>query len=228
MFFSDRNDPKRLSHAQLMDRVYRNQRHFYDFTRKWYLLGRDRVIDSLACLPAETTVLEAGCGTGRNLLRATRVNPGLRCYGIDASAEMLATAARRTNRRGFAKPIIMRWADIVEFDPAADFGRQDFDQIICSYTLSMVPQWREALSRLTDSLAPGGRIQIIDFGMQQGHYPAARKILRIWLRWFHVRPCDELPDVFSNHCSLNGLTQIEVQQLCGGYAVLMSACRPAG
>ena len=27
--------------AGLMDRMYRHQRHFYDATRKFYLLGRD-------------------------------------------------------------------------------------------------------------------------------------------------------------------------------------------
>jgi len=33
--------------AELMNRTYRHQRHVYDFTRKYYLLGRDRVIASL-------------------------------------------------------------------------------------------------------------------------------------------------------------------------------------
>ena len=31
-----------------MDRIYRHQRHIYDPTRKYYLLGRDRLIDGLA------------------------------------------------------------------------------------------------------------------------------------------------------------------------------------
>ncbi len=35
------------SHAELMDGVYRYQRHVYDLTRKYYLLGRDRLIDGL-------------------------------------------------------------------------------------------------------------------------------------------------------------------------------------
>ena len=28
-------------HAGHMDAIYRSQRHFYDLTRKYYLLGRD-------------------------------------------------------------------------------------------------------------------------------------------------------------------------------------------
>ena len=35
------------SHAALMDGVYRWQRHVYDVTRKYYLLGRDRMIAGL-------------------------------------------------------------------------------------------------------------------------------------------------------------------------------------
>ena len=36
------------SHAEAMDAIYRTQRHIYDLTRKYYLLGRDRLIADLA------------------------------------------------------------------------------------------------------------------------------------------------------------------------------------
>ena len=54
-------------HRDLMDRIYRHQRHIYDLTRKYYLLGRDELITALAP-PGNGSVLEIGCGTGRNLL----------------------------------------------------------------------------------------------------------------------------------------------------------------
>ena len=47
------------SAASAMDRMYRRQRHIYDASRKFYLLGRDRVIDALAP-PAGGSVLEIG------------------------------------------------------------------------------------------------------------------------------------------------------------------------
>ena len=53
-------------HKGLMDGVYRYQRHIYDLTRKYYLLGRDRLIADLA-VPDGGTVLEIGCGTGRRV-----------------------------------------------------------------------------------------------------------------------------------------------------------------
>ena len=56
-----------VRHGDLMDRLYRHQRHIYDLTRKYYLLGRDELIAELDP-PPHGTVLEIGCGTGRNLL----------------------------------------------------------------------------------------------------------------------------------------------------------------
>ena len=55
------------NHAALMDRVYRRQRHIYDFTRKYYLFGRDRLIDAMQPKPG-ARILEVGCGTARNLI----------------------------------------------------------------------------------------------------------------------------------------------------------------
>ena len=87
-----------------MDGVYRYQRHFYDLTRKYYLLGRDRMIAGLD-VPPDGTVLELGCGTGRNIVLAARRYPDARFFGLDISAEMLETAqashrARRHRRQG--------------------------------------------------------------------------------------------------------------------------------
>ena len=75
-----------------MDAIYRTQRHFYDLTRKYYLLGRDGLIDALA--PSKDgSVIEIGCGTGRNLIVAARAWPDARFYGIDISEAMLETAS---------------------------------------------------------------------------------------------------------------------------------------
>ena len=87
--------------ASLMDRMYRYQRHIYDASRKFYLLGRDRLIEELGP-PEGGHVLEIGCGTGRNLVKAARAYPSIHCYGLDVSAEMLATAERSIARAGLS------------------------------------------------------------------------------------------------------------------------------
>ena len=78
--------------AAAMDRMYRLTRHVYDLTRAYYLLGRDRMLAQVVTSPS-TATLEVGCGTARNLIKlARRPEPGLLC-GLDASQEMLDTAA---------------------------------------------------------------------------------------------------------------------------------------
>ncbi len=85
--------------AALMDRMYRRQRHIYDLSRKFYLLGRDEAIARLRPAPGDK-VLEIACGTGRNLIQLARAYPEARLFGLDVSREMLATAAASTARAG--------------------------------------------------------------------------------------------------------------------------------
>ena len=89
------------SHASAMDRMYRYTRHIYDLTRKPYLLGRDRLIAEL-CLESGGSVLEMGCGTGRNLIAAARAYPKAELYGFDISEEMLKTAKAAVRSAGLA------------------------------------------------------------------------------------------------------------------------------
>ena len=77
--------------AALMDGIYRSQRHIYDLTRKYYLFGRDGMIEQLDA-PADATVIEIACGTGRNLAAIARRWQGSAIHGLDISAEMLKSA----------------------------------------------------------------------------------------------------------------------------------------
>lgn len=177
--------------AALMDRIYGRQRHIYDFTRKYYLLGRDELIDRLAP-PGGSRVLEIGCGTARNLVRAARRYPDVEFYGIDISWEMLETARRVVVRERLTAHIQLAQADASRFDPAMLFGVPGFSRIFVSYSLSMIPQWPAVLASAKQWLAPGGELHIVDFGRQEGLPAAFRILLRGWLRQFHVHPRDDL------------------------------------
>jgi S-adenosylmethionine-diacylgycerolhomoserine-N-methlytransferase len=175
---------------ELMDRIYRRQRHVYDFTRKYYLLGRDRLIRRLDP-PGGSRVLEIGCGTARNLVAASRIYPGVRFFGIDISSEMLETARRVVEREGLVDIRLAR-ADATSFDPALLFGVPGFSRIFVSYSLSMIPGWQAVLARALTWLAPGGELHVVDFGGQE-HLPGWFRVgLRQWLGLFHVTPPDEL------------------------------------
>jgi S-adenosylmethionine-diacylgycerolhomoserine-N-methlytransferase len=174
--------------ARLMDRMYRHQRHFYDATRKFYLLGRDQLIVDINP-PVRGRVLEIGCGTGRNLVRAAKIWPSIQAYGIDVSAEMLATARRSIAQSQLQGRVVLAQADATAFDPQALFGVAAFDRIFISYALSMIPEWKEALARACACLTPGGSLHIVDFGDQAGLPAPFRRALARWLALFSVHPC---------------------------------------
>ncbi len=177
--------------ADLMDRIYRHQRHLYDFTRKYYLPGRDRLIDRLKPAAGDC-VLEIGCGTARNLVVAARRYPQARFFGIDVSSAMLATAAHKVDRAGLASRIHVARADATGFDPERLFGVPQYSRIFLSFSLSMIDEWRVVLETALSRLAPGGELHIVDFGGQEGLPAWFRRGFRRWLARFHVTPRDEL------------------------------------
>jgi S-adenosylmethionine-diacylgycerolhomoserine-N-methlytransferase len=182
--------------SDLMDRIYRRQRHFYDGTRKYYLLGRDRLIERLSP-PAGGRVLEIGCGTARNLVAAAAAYPRAEFYGIDISSEMLVTARAKVAREGLSPRIQLARADATCFDPALLFGVPGFSRVFLSYSLSMIPEWRAALSQALAWLPAGGELHIVDFGGQERLPRWFRAGLRVWLAQFHVDPRDALEATFA-------------------------------
>jgi S-adenosylmethionine-diacylgycerolhomoserine-N-methlytransferase len=201
------------SHAGLMDGMYRYQRHIYDFTRKYYLLGRDRTIEQLD-VPVDGSLLEVGCGTGRNLLFAHRRFPSARLYGLDISQEMLLSARRSFN--GMSREPDFRVADATAFLPS-DFGRQGFDRIMISYALSMIPDWQAAIDASISALAPGGQLHIVDFGQQDGLPAWFRRALKAWLRKFHVTPRIDLRAVLEERSRDIG-ARLQFEEIGRGYA----------
>jgi S-adenosylmethionine-diacylgycerolhomoserine-N-methlytransferase len=174
----------RSDHSRLMDRVYRRQRHIYDLTRKYYLLGRDRMIDGLEIAEGQS-LLEVGCGTGRNLMVVSNCYPQTRLFGLDISTEMLATAGSKL--AGLPNPVTLRELDASRF-VAADFNEPGFDRIMISYALSMIPDWERTIAASLAALKPGGSLHIADFGQQEGLPHWFGMMLRSWLRQFHVTP----------------------------------------
>ncbi|HEV2600058.1 class I SAM-dependent methyltransferase [Sphingopyxis sp.] len=203
-------------HAALMDGVYRGQRHIYDLTRKYYLLGRDRLIDELMP-PAGGHVLEIGCGTGRNLIAAARCWPGAHFHGIDISEEMLKTARAAIARAGLGRRVSVAQGDATGFDPHSLFRVDRFDRIFQSYTLSMIPEWQEAIREAARHLSAYGSLHIVDFGQQEDMPGWFRAALLGWLARFHVSPRALLVDAAREVANDMG-GRLSVTRLYRGYA----------
>ncbi|HWA91235.1 MAG TPA: class I SAM-dependent methyltransferase [Rhizomicrobium sp.] len=207
------------NHAALMDSVYRYQRYIYDFTRKYYLFGRDRLIDELRP-KSGARIVEVGCGTARNLIRIARRYPDAVLFGVDASDAMLDTAAKAIARAGLTGRIRLAHGYAEELSPAMFGEAAPFDDVVFSYSLSMIPDWKGSLAAARSALASGGWIHIVDFGDLTGFAGPMRAALLAWLKLFHVAPRTEL------QAALEGKPG-DFRVLTGRYAFLFHGAGPA-
>jgi SAM-dependent methyltransferase len=121
--------------------------HFEREDRHWWFRGRRAVVEALlahTALPAEPRILDAGCGTGGNLLRYSRLGEAT---GVDPSRE----AVRFCRERGLDS---VEQAGVEEL-PFAD---DSFDLIVATDVIEHVAAEQEALRELRRVALPGGAL----------------------------------------------------------------------
>ena len=201
-----------------MDRMYRWTRHVYDASRKYYLLGRDRLILNLNA-KADEQICEVGCGTARNLIKLSQVYPDAHFYGLDASDEMLKTAQGSVDKAGAA--VVLRQGFSQNFAPEALFGLETrLDKIVFSYALSIIPPWKESIDHALTLLPSGGEMHIVDFGSMDGQPAWFRKLIFWWLSLFHVYHKPEILEHLQN-IVVEGKGTLDMKQMYNGYAYLV-------
>jgi demethylmenaquinone methyltransferase/2-methoxy-6-polyprenyl-1,4-benzoquinol methylase len=129
----------------------------------WLPLGiRARAVRALRLYRGDT-VLEVGCGTGRNLPYLERaVGPGGRIIALDATPAMITRAERLCARRGWTNVTFM-----LE-DAKTALLPMDLDAALFSLSYAVIPESREVLARVWASLKPGGQLVIMDGKLPEG------------------------------------------------------------
>lgn len=177
---SPRESEARADHRRFLDHYYGATNRIYDVTRAPYLLGRDTVIDQLV-RERWKTLVDAGCGTGRNLSHLAKRRPSRRYAGIEPSEPMRMRAMRRAP---FAKIV----DGFAEDAPYGALLSGPVDRILFSYSLSMVGDPDEAIAHARLSIAPRGSVVCVDFGDLGGVPRSLRRAFMRFLDAFHVRP----------------------------------------
>lgn len=141
-----------------------------------------------ALVPPGARVLDAGCGTGRVMIRLAEL--GYDCVGVDLDDSMLAVARKN------APELTWLQSDLAAFDPAALGVPADFDLVVAAgniFPLLAPGTEPEAARRLAAALKPGGLL-VAGFGLDRAHLP--------------VPPSITLPE-YDAYCAEAGLTLVD-------------------
>jgi SAM-dependent methyltransferase len=129
-----------------MDRDYEQQTHEVEDQHWWYR-GRRTVLDGVIAglgLPAGARILDAGCGSGRNMIELARHGP---VTGIELSEPSVALARAREVGQVIS-------GSVLELPFAAD----SFDLAVSLDVIEHLEDDLRALRELRRTVAPGGAL----------------------------------------------------------------------
>lgn len=208
-----------MNAAQLMDKQYRYQRYVYDWSRKYYLLGRDSLLKEIK-MGFNDNLLEIGCGTARNLRKLAYYYPNNQFYGVDASALMLESARKQLAGSLYESQIHLQQGLAEQLSLNHAPNAQGFDHILLSYVLSMLPQAAPTLQHIIGLVKPGGYLHIVDFADQADLPNWFQGLLKQWLTWFNVHPQLSVMQPLEQS-ALQQTGVLQKRYIAGRYAVLI-------
>jgi ubiquinone/menaquinone biosynthesis C-methylase UbiE len=120
-----------------------------------YILKHSKLADILA-EQQERSVLDVGCGGGQSVIRMKERYPHLRLTGIDLSADQIARARKRAQRKGYK--LRFEAADA----QALPFPNASFDVV---FSFGSAKHWPDPLKGFGECwrvLKPGGELLVAD------------------------------------------------------------------
>jgi arsenite methyltransferase len=144
--------------------------------------------------------LDVGCGPGFLVCElASEVGAPGRSVGVDASAEMIATATERARRSALAGRTEFSQGDAEDLH----FSSQSFDFVTAIQVYEYVTDIRRALAEAHRVLRPGGRLVVMDSDWDSCIWHVddrerAGQVLRAWEAHFvHPRLPAEMPGLLA-------------------------------
>jgi demethylmenaquinone methyltransferase/2-methoxy-6-polyprenyl-1,4-benzoquinol methylase len=118
-------------------------------------------------------VLDVACGRGANFSLLVQAVGDGRVVGIDYSKTMLAGARDLIDRKGW------QHVELAQVDAAEMIYGAEFDAALCTLGLTVIPGWREALTRMVAAVRPGGRVAVFDGRLGRG-------LKRVWNPYYRL------------------------------------------
>ncbi len=186
-----------VNHEQRLENFYSSQMEHYDDFRRRLLHGREQMMSLLPLLPGDN-LIDMGGGTGNNIESlAQRLGPLNSVTIVDLCKSLLKVADNRIGQKKWLN-VRTAYADATRYQP--DYGQAD--AITFSYSLTMIPNWFDAINHAYDLLKPGGTIGVVDFYVSRKwvsenrtkHSTLTRLFWPSWFNYDNVFPSpDHLP-----------------------------------
>lgn len=206
--------------SQFVHRRYNKLAPFYTIFEYVFLLPpgiRAKTVRTIDLSPGDT-VLEVGCGTGRNLRHLIdAVGPEGKVFGADISEGMLAEARRLCERNNW------RGVTLLQGDAITLSLSEKVDGALFSLSYATMIERRDILRHAWDQLKPGGRLVIMDARIPKGMIGELYRPLAMWTLDRTVLGNPDV-DILEDLRRLAG--KIEIQELFLGTYFIGRATKP--
>ncbi len=190
-----RGQPKDGDQRARLEAFYRPQAEHYDAFRDRLLHGREALIADIQTALGDSLsgayLIELGGGTGRNL---EFFGDRLQAFGRISLVDLCPSLIARAREKFAERPTVQ----IIEADATSWQPEQPADAVYCAYSLTMIPDWRNALTNAMAMLKPGGIFGVVDFYVSSTNPPTDQTrhnalTRAFWPRWFahdgvHLNP----------------------------------------
>lgn len=192
------------NHAERMESFYKDQAEHYDDFRKRLLPTRIHHFHELSLLNPKGNWADLGAGTGLNLEFLEPKNFD-NIYLVDLSPSLLIQAHKRSKKFPDTRIHILE-EDAVQFK-----SKQKLDLVTFSFSITMIPNWFQAIDNAVKLLKPGGLIAVTDFHIPRYIKPEnrnlqmlfAKHLWPIWFSWDNVHLSrDHIPYLKQNFTTL--------------------------
>jgi len=151
------------------------------------LVMRETLMD-MSGLKVGDTVLDFACGAGANFSYILeRIGSTGRLIGVDYSQDMLDEAGRIVAENGWKN------VELIQSDAAEMQLDTQFDVVICTLGLAVIPRYEQAMQRAWEMLKPGGVFGVGDICESERWYTRPVRFLTDFIDFFIIADSSRRP-----------------------------------
>jgi demethylmenaquinone methyltransferase/2-methoxy-6-polyprenyl-1,4-benzoquinol methylase len=181
-----------LTQARLNDYYQRRAKNYnltdYLFLGQFPRIEMRKEVMALAGLKPGDKVLDFACGAGANFpYILERIGPTGQLVAVDYSPDMLNAAREVVQGHGWQN------VELIQSDAATMQPGTDFDCVLCTLGLAVIPRYEMAMAAAWDALKPGGLFAVGDICESERWYTRPISFLMDFIDVFIIADSSRRP-----------------------------------